>query len=58
MFSYALGNGVGRISVVLVNENDPEKAAQTEVTVNLLGTRPDTNDRDDRAQLRGRGQAL
>jgi hypothetical protein len=35
MFSYALQNADGSTSVVLVNENDPEKAAQTEVTVQL-----------------------
>ncbi|HSL35490.1 MAG TPA: hypothetical protein VK883_01575, partial [Arthrobacter sp.] len=35
MFSYALQNADGSTTVVLVNENDPEKAAQTEVTVQL-----------------------
>ncbi|WP_246528038.1 hypothetical protein [Pseudarthrobacter albicanus] len=36
-FSYALQNEDGSTSVVLVNENNPEKAAQTEVTLNLPG---------------------
>ncbi len=35
MFSYALQNADGSTTVVLVNENDPEKAAQTDVTVKL-----------------------
>lgn len=35
MYSYALRNDDGSTSVVLVNQNDPEKAAQTEVTLNL-----------------------
>ncbi|MDR7083977.1 hypothetical protein J2X01_003283 [Arthrobacter ginsengisoli] len=35
MFSYALRNADGSTTVVLVNENNPEKAAQTEVTLNL-----------------------
>ncbi|MGP4033767.1 hypothetical protein [Pseudarthrobacter sp. 1C304] len=35
MYSYALRNGDGSTSVVLVNQNDPEKAAQTEVTLTL-----------------------
>ncbi|MCB5293236.1 hypothetical protein [Arthrobacter sp. SO3] len=35
MFSYALRNEDGSTTVVLVNENNPEKAAQTEVTLNL-----------------------
>ena len=34
-FSYALQNADGSTTVVLVNENDPEKAAQTDVTVKL-----------------------
>jgi hypothetical protein len=36
-FSYALQNADGSTSVVIVNENDPEKAAQTDVTLNLPG---------------------
>ncbi|WP_427007125.1 hypothetical protein [Pseudarthrobacter sp. H2] len=36
-FSYALQNEDGSTTVVLVNENNPEKAAQTEVTLNLPG---------------------
>lgn len=36
-FSYALQNADGSTSVVIVNENDPEKAAQTLVTLNLPG---------------------
>ncbi|MCU1532800.1 MAG: hypothetical protein JWO49_2371 [Arthrobacter sp.] len=36
-YSYALKNEDGSTTVVLVNENDPEKAAQTEVTLNLPG---------------------
>lgn len=35
MYSYALRNDDGSTSVVLINQNDPEKAAQTEVTLNL-----------------------
>lgn len=35
MFSYALQNADGSTTVVLVNENDPEKAAQTEVSLKL-----------------------
>lgn len=35
MFSYALQNADGSTTVVLVNENDPEKAARTDVTVKL-----------------------
>ncbi|MGO4803869.1 hypothetical protein AB4089_01935 [Arthrobacter sp. 2MCAF15] len=37
VFSYALQNADGSTSVVIVNENDPEKAAQTDVTLNLPG---------------------
>jgi hypothetical protein len=37
MFSYALQNADGSTTVVLVNENDPEKAAQTDVTLTLPG---------------------
>ncbi|WP_346927597.1 hypothetical protein [uncultured Arthrobacter sp.] len=37
VFVYALQNADGSTSVVVVNENDPEKAAQTEVTLNLPG---------------------
>ena len=37
MYSYALQNADGSTTVVLVNQNDPEKAAQTEVTLNLPG---------------------
>ncbi|WP_208748996.1 hypothetical protein [Arthrobacter sp. PM3] len=36
-FSYALQNADGSTTVVLVNENDPEKAAQTDVTLTLPG---------------------
>jgi hypothetical protein len=36
-FSYALQNADGSTSVVIVNENDPEKAAQTDVTLKLPG---------------------
>ncbi|MFF2029731.1 hypothetical protein [Arthrobacter sp. NPDC058192] len=36
-FSYALQNADGSTSVVIINENDPEKAAQTSVTLNLPG---------------------
>ncbi|MFF2245825.1 hypothetical protein ACFVTM_16775 [Arthrobacter sp. NPDC058130] len=36
-FSYALQNADGSTSVVIVNESDPEKAAQTDVTLNLPG---------------------
>ncbi len=36
-YSYALQNEDGSTSVVIVNENDPEKAAQTDVTLNLPG---------------------
>ncbi|MDQ0678021.1 hypothetical protein QFZ30_001403 [Arthrobacter pascens] len=36
-FSYALQNADGSTTVVIVNENDPEKAAQTDVTLNLPG---------------------
>ncbi|WP_426978388.1 hypothetical protein ACQCSU_03970 [Pseudarthrobacter sp. O4] len=36
-YSYALQNADGSTSVVIVNENDPEKAAQTDVTLNLPG---------------------
>jgi hypothetical protein len=36
-FSYALQNPDGSTSVVIINENDPEKAAQTSVTLNLPG---------------------
>jgi hypothetical protein len=35
MFSYAVQNEDGSTTVVLVNENNPEKAAQSEVTLNL-----------------------
>ncbi|MCU1433282.1 MAG: hypothetical protein JWR71_7 [Pseudarthrobacter sp.] len=41
MFSYALQNADGSTTVVLVNENNPETAAQTDVTLNLPG-RPRT----------------
>ena len=37
VFAYAVQNFDGSTSVVIVNENDPEKAAQTEVTLNLPG---------------------
>lgn len=37
MFTYALQNADGSTTVVLVNENDPERAAQTDVTLNLPG---------------------
>lgn len=36
-FSYALQNADGSTSVVIINENDPQKAAQTSVTLNLPG---------------------
>lgn len=36
-FSYALQNPDGSTSVVIVNQNDPETAAQTDVTINLPG---------------------
>ncbi len=36
-FSYALQHGDGSTSVVIVNQNDPEKAAQTNVTLTLPG---------------------
>jgi hypothetical protein len=36
-FSYALQNADGSTSVVIINENDPEKAEQTSVTLNLPG---------------------
>ncbi|WP_427130850.1 hypothetical protein [Pseudarthrobacter sp. S9] len=36
-FSYALQNADGSTSVVVVNENNPEKAAQTDVTLKLPG---------------------
>ncbi|MCW2763792.1 MAG: hypothetical protein JWR85_3993 [Marmoricola sp.] len=36
-YSYALQQPDGSTTVVLVNENDPEKAAQTEVTLKLPG---------------------
>ena len=36
-FSYALQNEDGSTTVALVNENNPEKAAQTEVTLKLPG---------------------
>lgn len=36
-FAYALQNVDGSTSVVVVNENDPEKAAPTQVTLNLPG---------------------
>lgn len=35
--SYALQNADGSTTVVIVNENDPEKAAQTEVSLKLPG---------------------
>ncbi|NUU29996.1 hypothetical protein [Arthrobacter sp. C9C5] len=35
--SYALKNADGSTTVVIVNENDPEKAAQTEVSLKLPG---------------------
>ncbi|WP_306909720.1 hypothetical protein [Arthrobacter sp. B3I9] len=37
MYSYALQNADGSTTVVLVNENDPQKAAQTDVTLTLPG---------------------
>ncbi|MCB5283618.1 MULTISPECIES: hypothetical protein [Micrococcaceae] len=37
MFSYALQNADGSTTVVLVNENNPEKAAQAAVTLTLPG---------------------
>lgn len=37
VFAYALQNADGSTSVAVVNENDPEKAAQTEVTLKLPG---------------------
>ncbi len=37
VFSYALKNADGSTSVVIINENDPQKAAQTDVTLNLPG---------------------
>lgn len=36
-FSYALQNADGSTTVVLVNENDPERAAQTDVALTLPG---------------------
>jgi hypothetical protein len=36
-YSYALRNADGSTTVILVNQNDPEKAAQTEVTLSLPG---------------------
>ncbi|WP_222122997.1 hypothetical protein, partial [Staphylococcus epidermidis] len=35
--SYALQNKDGSTTVVIVNKNDPEKAAQTQVTLELPG---------------------
>ena len=56
-YSYALQNADGSTSVVIVNKNDPEKAAQTQVTLELPGQAADRDhDPADRAQLRGRGQ--
>ena len=37
--SYALQNKDGSTTVVIVNKNDPEKAAQTQVTLELPGRR-------------------
>lgn len=37
VFAYALQNADGSTSVAIVNENDPEKSAQTEVTLKLPG---------------------
>jgi hypothetical protein len=37
MYSYALQNADGSTTVVLVNQNNPETAAQTDVTLNLPG---------------------
>ena len=37
MFTYALQNADGSTTVVLVNENNPERAAQTDVTLTLPG---------------------
>ncbi|MGO4192897.1 hypothetical protein AB4Y67_14635 [Arthrobacter sp. YAF17] len=37
VFAYALQNADGSTSVAIVNENDPEKSAQTEVTIKLPG---------------------
>ena len=58
-FSYALQNADGSTTVVIVNENDPEKAAQTEVTLELPG-RPLTGTMTQlpRPQLRSRGQTV
>ncbi|SFT66329.1 hypothetical protein [Arthrobacter sp. ov118] len=36
-FNYALQHADGSTSVVIINENDPEKAEQTSVTLNLPG---------------------
>ncbi|WP_306906810.1 hypothetical protein [Arthrobacter pascens] len=36
-YSYALRNTDGSTTVILVNQNDPQKAAQTEVTLSLPG---------------------
>ena len=37
MYSYAVQNADGSTTVVLVNQNNPETAAQTDVTLNLPG---------------------
>jgi hypothetical protein len=37
MYSYALQNADGSTTVVLVNQNNPETAAQADVTLNLPG---------------------